>query len=127
MPRWTFSACWRGVTSAASLMIVASYRPADASRRAHPVTLIHRELQTRGVSSEIALKPFSLDEVKDYLIRRFPDIKIPDSVSRALFTRTAGLPLFVSNLIEYLVSQHQGWPLSLKTSWIKRYRTPFAV
>ena len=30
----------------APLMIVASYRPVDASQRAHPVTLIHRELQT---------------------------------------------------------------------------------
>jgi DNA-binding winged helix-turn-helix (wHTH) protein/tetratricopeptide (TPR) repeat protein len=96
----------------ASLMIVASYRPADASQRPHPVTLIHCELQTRGVSAEIALNPFSLDEVKGYLIRRFPNIEIPDSASQALFTRTGGLPLFVSNLIEYLVSQHQGWPLS---------------
>ena len=66
----------------------------------------------RGVSSEIAVNPFSLDEVKDYLARRFPDMEIPDSVSHALFTRTGGLPLFVSNLIEYLVSQHKGWPLS---------------
>lgn len=100
---------------AAPLMIVASYRPADASQRAHPVALVHSELQARGVGSEIALKPFSLDEVKDYLVHRFPDIEIPDSVSRALFTRTAGLPLFVSNLIEYLVSQHKGWPLSTET------------
>ena len=39
-------------------------------------------------------------------------MEIPDAVSQALFTRTGGLPLFVSNLIEYLVSQHKGWPLS---------------
>jgi DNA-binding winged helix-turn-helix (wHTH) protein/tetratricopeptide (TPR) repeat protein len=97
---------------AAALMIVASYRPVEASERMHPVTLVHHELQTRGISSEIALNPFSQDEVKDYLIRRFPDMEIPDLVSRALFTRTGGLPLFVSNLIEYLVSQHREWPLS---------------
>ncbi|SEK61131.1 AAA family ATPase [Nitrosovibrio tenuis] len=94
------------------IMIVASYRPVDASLHTHPIALIHDELQMRGVSSEIAVDPFSLDEVKGYLIRRFPDIEIPDSVSQALFTRTGGLPLFVSNLTEYLVSQHQGWPLS---------------
>ena len=96
----------------AHLTIVASYRPVDASQGTHPVTLIHRELQMRDVSSEIAVDPFSLDEVKGYLMQRFPDIEIPDSVSQALFTRTGGLPLFVSSLIEYLVSKHQGWPLS---------------
>jgi DNA-binding winged helix-turn-helix (wHTH) protein/tetratricopeptide (TPR) repeat protein len=96
----------------AHLMVVASYRPVDASQGMHPVSLIHRELQLREVSSEIAVDPFSLDEVKGYLTRRFPDMKIPDSVSQALFIRTGGLPLFVSNLIEFLVSKHKGWPLS---------------
>ncbi|WON73434.1 AAA family ATPase [Nitrosospira sp. Is2] len=99
---------------AAPLMIMASYRPTDASRRAHSVTLIHQELQMRGVSSDIAVTPFSQGEVKDYMVCRFPDMEIPDSVSQALFTRTGGLPLFVSNLIEYLVSQHQKRPLSME-------------
>jgi DNA-binding winged helix-turn-helix (wHTH) protein/tetratricopeptide (TPR) repeat protein len=98
----------------AHLMIVASYRPVEASQDTHPVSSIHRELQMREVSSEIALDPFSLSEVTGYLMRRFPDMEIPDSVSQALFTRTGGLPLFVSNLIEFLVSKHKGWPLSME-------------
>jgi DNA-binding winged helix-turn-helix (wHTH) protein/tetratricopeptide (TPR) repeat protein len=96
----------------APLMVVASYRPVDANLRAHPVTSIHRELQMRDVCSEIELAPFSLDEVRTYLARRFPDAVIPDSVSQALFARTGGLPLFVSSLTEYLVSQNKDWPMS---------------
>ncbi len=97
---------------AAPLLVLASYRPVDASLRTHPVTLIHRELELQGAGSEIKVDPFSLDEVRDYLNRRFPDTEIPDSVSQALFIRTGGLPLFVSNLIEYLANQHRDWPFT---------------
>src|SRR4051794_13347472 len=96
----------------APLMVMASYRPVDANLRAHSVTLAHRELQMRGVCSEIELGPFCLDEVKAYLAHRFPDVVIPDSVSQALLARTGGVQLFVSNLTEYLVSQQEDWPLS---------------
>jgi DNA-binding winged helix-turn-helix (wHTH) protein/tetratricopeptide (TPR) repeat protein len=90
----------------ASLLVLATYRPADASLQTHSVTSVHRELQLRGISSEFRVDPFSLDEVKDFLTRRFPGMAIPDAVRQALFTRTGGHPLFISNLIEYLVSQH---------------------
>jgi DNA-binding winged helix-turn-helix (wHTH) protein/tetratricopeptide (TPR) repeat protein len=96
----------------ARLLAIASYRPADATRQAHPLVSIHKELLSRGEGSEVVLEPFSLDEVNDYLARRFPDIHVPRSVGEALFRRTGGLPLFVSDLIEYLVAQDPGWPLS---------------
>ena len=104
----------------APLMVMATYRPVDADLRAHSVTLIHRELQMKNVCSEIELAPFSLEEVKAYLARRFPHVVIPDSVSQALFARTGGLPLFVSSLTEYLVSQQEDWPLSHQTVMDKR-------
>ncbi len=99
----------------APLLVIASYRPIDASLSAHPVASIHRELGLQGISSEIRLNPFSNDEVKDYLARRFPDTEIADSVSQALFTRTGGLPLFVSNLTEYLINEQHDAPLSPET------------
>jgi predicted ATPase/DNA-binding winged helix-turn-helix (wHTH) protein len=99
-------------SAAASLLVLATYRPADASLQIHSVTSVHRELQLRGISSEFRVDPFSLDEVKDFLTRRFPGMAIPDAVSQALFTRTGGHPLFVSNLIEYLISQHNEYSFS---------------
>ncbi|ARO87899.1 transcriptional regulator [Nitrosospira lacus] len=99
-------------SESAALLVLASYRPVDAALQAHSVALVHRELQLREISSEIAIDPFSPDEVRDYLIRRFPAMEMPDSLSRALFARTGGHPLFVSNLIEYLVSHHRQWPPS---------------
>ena len=96
----------------ASLLVLATYRPADASLQMHPVTSVHRELQLKGISSEFCVDSFSLDEIETYLIQRFPGTKIPRSVSETLFARTGGHPLFVSNLIEYLISQHQWCPLS---------------
>lgn len=97
-------------SESAALLVLASYRPVDATLQAHSVALVHRELQLREMSCEIAIDPFSADEVKDYLTRRFPTMEMPDSVSQTLFARTGGHPLFVSNLIEYLVNQHQHWP-----------------
>lgn len=98
----------------ACLMVLATYRPVDASQQVHPVTMIHRDLQLRGICSEVALEPFSRDEVKHYLTRRFPRTDIPDSMSQSLFIRTGGHPLFISNLIEYLINQHQWSPSSQK-------------
>lgn len=96
----------------AFLLVLATYRPVDASLQVHPVTLIHRELQLRGISSEIPVEPFSPNEVKNYLVRRFPGTNIPTCVSQSLFTRTGGHPLFVSSLVAYLVNQHSWSPLS---------------
>lgn len=96
----------------AYLMVLATYRPVDASQQVHPVTEVHRDLQLRGFCSEVALEPFSRNEVKHYLTRRCPGINIPDSISQSLFIRTGGHPLFISNLIEYLIDQHQWSPLS---------------
>ncbi|HJT51193.1 MAG TPA: AAA family ATPase, partial [Nitrosospira sp.] len=100
----------------ARLMVLATYRPLDASQQVHPVTGVHRDLQLklREVCSEVALEPFSLDEAKHYLTRRFPGIDIPDSISQSLFIRTGGHPLFISNLIEYLINQYQWSPSSHK-------------
>lgn len=96
----------------ARLFAIASCRPFDARCPTHPLISIRDELLLCGTGSEIALKPFSLDEVNEYLFRRFPGIRVPPSIGQALFHRTGGLPLFVSNLIEYLLAQHPGWPLS---------------
>jgi DNA-binding winged helix-turn-helix (wHTH) protein/tetratricopeptide (TPR) repeat protein len=96
----------------AQLFAIASYRPADASRQAHPLVSIHEELVSRRIGSEVVLEPFSLDEVNDYLSRRFPGIRVSRSIGEALFRRTSGLPLFVSDLVEYLVAQHPNWPVS---------------
>jgi DNA-binding winged helix-turn-helix (wHTH) protein/tetratricopeptide (TPR) repeat protein len=96
----------------ARLLAIASCRPIDAGQQAHPLVMIRDELLLCGAGSETALAPFSLDEVNGYLARRFPGIRIPASVGHALFHRTGGLPLFVSDLIEHLVAQHPGWPLS---------------
>src|SRR5690606_33471528 len=51
----------------ACLMVLATYRPVDASQQVHPVTAVHRDLQLRGICSEVALESFSHDEVKHYL------------------------------------------------------------
>ena len=96
----------------ARLFMIASYRPIEARQQAHSLVLLHNDLLLCSAGSEINLEPFSLDEVNDYLAHRFPGIRVPPSIGEALFQRTGGLPLFVSDLIEYLAAQHRGWPLS---------------
>lgn len=96
-------------SEAAALLVLASYRPLDISSQKHSVATLHRELQLRGISSEIAMDPFSPEEITDYLTGRLPGVTT-SNLSQALLTRTGGNPLFVSNLVEYLVGQDQ-WPM----------------
>jgi DNA-binding winged helix-turn-helix (wHTH) protein/tetratricopeptide (TPR) repeat protein len=96
--------------SPARLLVLASYRPGDAAFHGHPVTTLHRELRLRGRVVELPIEPFSPADAEEYLMRRFPDAPVPDSVVQALYAQTGGHPLFLSCLVDYLVAERQWSP-----------------
>lgn len=91
--------------TAAQLMWLASFRPAEVIDADHPLRSLRHELRLHRLCDEIVLEPFSEQEVARYLEQRHPGAKASDALISALHGRTEGLPLFVSNVLDDLVTQ----------------------
>jgi DNA-binding winged helix-turn-helix (wHTH) protein/tetratricopeptide (TPR) repeat protein len=89
----------------ARLMWLASFRLSEVIAEDHPLKPLRHELKLHRFCDEIVLDPFSEDEVADYVEQRFPSSEFSEAFARALHARTEGLPLFVVNVIDDLVSQ----------------------
>ncbi len=82
----------------ARLLVIASYRPAEAAR--HPLYALARDLRARGRSSEVALAPLDADAVGAYLARRFPGNRFPPQVAAVLRKTSGGNPLFMEIVVD---------------------------
>jgi DNA-binding winged helix-turn-helix (wHTH) protein/tetratricopeptide (TPR) repeat protein len=89
----------------ARLMWLATFRLAEVISEEHALKALRHELRLHRLCEEIVLEPFSEHEVGDYIDRRFPDSEVSEAFVRALHARTDGLPLFLVNVIDDLVSQ----------------------
>jgi DNA-binding winged helix-turn-helix (wHTH) protein len=89
----------------ASTLMLATYRPSDVLIGDHPIRIVQQDLQVRGCCIEIALDRLSRREVEQYLVLRFASAEIGNALAATVFQRTAGHPLFVTSLVDYLVSQ----------------------
>jgi DNA-binding winged helix-turn-helix (wHTH) protein/tetratricopeptide (TPR) repeat protein len=89
----------------ARLLLLGTYRPAEAVFQAHPLRTILTELRPHGQCVELALDYLSQAEVAAYLGRRFGDIRPAADLARLLHRRTTGNPLFLIALADELVRQ----------------------
>jgi len=89
----------------AALLVLGSYRPSDVALQDHPLSRVRWELQTHRLCAELPLDAFSWEELGAYLALRFPEGLFPEDISRAILQRTGGHPLFVVNLIDYLLAE----------------------
>ncbi|MBI3775211.1 MAG: winged helix-turn-helix domain-containing protein [Gammaproteobacteria bacterium] len=89
----------------ARLMWLASFRLAEVISEDHPLKGLRHELRMHRLCDEIVLDPFSEQDVADYIGGRYPGREVSEAFVRALHARTDGLPLFVVNVIDDLVSQ----------------------
>jgi DNA-binding SARP family transcriptional activator/predicted ATPase len=87
-------------TDPARLMIIGTFRPAEAGAAPHPVHMLARELELRGSAELIALDPLDERDVQEYLAARAPGIELPDEVWRALRQRSGGNPLFLEKTVD---------------------------
>lgn len=85
---------------AAQLMILGTYRPVELILRAHPLKPAVAELALHGHCTELALPYLAEAAVATYVAPRFPA-----PVAPMIYQRTAGHPLFMVHLVEYLVQQ----------------------
>jgi DNA-binding winged helix-turn-helix (wHTH) protein/predicted ATPase len=102
----------------AGLMVIATYRPAEAALSGHPLRSVKQDLQTHDLCRELALGLLSDGAIRDYLAARFPEGSWPTGLALLLYRRTEGLPLFLVNLIDewielgILVRSESRWELA---------------
>jgi DNA-binding winged helix-turn-helix (wHTH) protein len=89
----------------ARLMIIGTYRPVDVILGEHPLKGVKRELQAHGLCRELPLGYLSESSIGDYLRIRFPHHQLPARLRRTIHQRTEGNPLFVVDLVEFLIDQ----------------------
>ncbi len=97
------------------LLLIATYRPVEVILQNHPLREVKQDLVLRGQGTEIALELLDEKAVRAYLNRRFPGCEGPDALTRLLYRRTDGNPLFLVNLTESLVSQ--GFVVNREGRW----------
>ena len=99
----------------ARLLVVATYRPADASAHEHPVREVKRTLRSHRRAIELALDYLTRGAVREYLARRFGGAV--QDLAPLIHQRTDGNPLFVAAIVEELIRRGQlvetgdGWAI----------------
>lgn len=88
----------------AQLLWLASFRLAEIIAADHPLNALRHELRLHALSQEVVLDAFSEEEVAEYLAARVPGRAAEEKLVRALFARTAGLPLFVADVVNDLIA-----------------------
>ncbi len=87
------------------VLVLVTYRDADARAARHPFLQVQRELQGRGLASELAVGFLTPTDVSDFVDMTFPDHRFPPDLARALHQRTEGNPLFLVDVARWLASQ----------------------
>lgn len=89
----------------ARLMVIGTYRPVDVILGDHPLKAVKRELQAHGFCHEVALEYLAEGVIAEYLAAKFPSHQFPARLRHMIYRRTEGNPLFMVNLVEYLIDQ----------------------
>ncbi len=88
----------------AQLLLVGTYRPADAVLYSKHLRDIVRDLRDRGQCKELQLELLSCEDVTSHLVDRLGG-SVSDSLAFEVFKHTNGNPLFMVNLTEGLMQQ----------------------
>lgn len=93
----------------ARLLVIGTYRPAEASVELHPMHVLRDELRRQGQTRELALRPLSRLAVGEYVAVRFtPRPEAAASLSHLateVHRRTEGSPLFMLGVLDELVAR----------------------
>ena len=92
-------------TERARLLVLGTYRPAEAIVQSGPFDKVRRVLAVKRQSSEIALGMLSPAEVGAYLEMRFGGHPAPPGLAELLYRHTDGHPLFLVTAVNFLVGR----------------------
>lgn len=89
----------------ARLLLIGTYRPVDVIVHGHPLRGIEQELRAHGHCQGLPLGCLPEAAVAAWVTARFPGREIPAGLARLVYHRTDGNPLFMINVVDYLVRQ----------------------
>jgi DNA-binding winged helix-turn-helix (wHTH) protein/tetratricopeptide (TPR) repeat protein len=89
---------------AAPVLWIGSFRLTQVIAEGHPLQGLRQELRAQRLAQEIVLDPFSEAEVLAYLRQRAPVADASEVFVRRVHAHTDGLPLFVANVVDELLS-----------------------
>ena len=90
---------------AAQLMLIGTYRTVELIVSGHPLKAVKQELLAKQQCEELPLEYLSEDAVAKYLSLRFPTNRFPAELAGLIHERTEGNPLFMVNVVDYLVDE----------------------
>ena len=106
----------------ARLLVIGAYRPVEVLAGDHPLHVVKQELQLHGQCEELVLGLLPEVEVGKYLAMKFPveaRYVVPlQQLTREVHHRTEGNPLFMVNMVDYLLAQ--GALVRREGQWIVR-------
>jgi predicted ATPase/DNA-binding winged helix-turn-helix (wHTH) protein len=89
--------------NASRLMLICTYRPVEVALSDHPLRDVKRELQLHQLCHELPLDYLTPEAVDEFLQLKFPGHQFPKRLATMVHERTEGNPLFMVNVVEYLV------------------------
>jgi predicted ATPase len=87
------------------MLVIATYRPTDLLLSQHPFLQLKPNLQSRGLCQEITLGFLNRQDIERYLNLEFSENDFPEMLSKLIYMKTEGNPLFMVDLIRYLRDQ----------------------
>lgn len=104
----------------AQLMLIGTYRTVELIVSGHPLKEVKQELLAKQQCHELPLEYLSEAAVGEYLSFRFPANRFPSELGRLIHERTEGNPLFMVNMVDYLLAEglivetEQHWRLNAR-------------
>jgi len=96
------------------VLLVGTYRPAELMAADHPLRSILLDMQASGVAIEIALEFLTEANIQSFIDLEFPGHRFPRELSGWIARKTEGNPLFLVDLLRYLVERQA---LVKRTNW----------
>jgi DNA-binding winged helix-turn-helix (wHTH) protein len=102
---------------AARLLLIGTFRPADAIVREHGLMNVVRTLAVHRQCVDLALSPLREQDVRRYLRERFPGNDLPPALATVIHRHTDGNPLFMIGVVDHLLARGDildtapGWAL----------------
>ena len=89
---------------AARLLVLCTFRPADAIAGGHPVVAVERELLRKRLCREMALGGLDAAQLGRYLAARFASAPLPPELLPLLIERSDGNPFLATVLVDELLA-----------------------